>query len=85
MSNIDYDKKKFWMDSYGLLYPKIKIDPTCLVHCKKMSEHICLYCCLCFKSLTPEMCHVKADGVKEDVCVPCAEKEIQLLIEHGEG
>lgn len=40
-----------------------------------MSEHICLYCCLCFKSLTPKECNVRADGAKEDVCKPCAVKE----------
>jgi hypothetical protein len=31
------------------------------------------YCCLCFKSLTPEECNVREDGTKEDVCVECAE------------
>lgn len=51
------------------------IDPVCLVHGKKMSEHDCLYCCLCFKSLTPEECNVLPDGNKEDVCVECANKE----------
>ena len=25
MSKVDYDKKKFWMDEYGNLYPKKKI------------------------------------------------------------
>lgn len=54
---------------------KPEIDPTCLIHGKKMSEHDCLYCCLCFKSLTPEECHVLPDGQKEDVCIPCAAKE----------
>ncbi len=55
-----------------------EIDPVCLIHGKKMSKHelgFCLYCCLCFKSLTPEECNVRDDGVKEDVCKPCAEKE----------
>lgn len=52
-----------------------KIDPVCLVHGKKLSEHYCLYCCLCFKSLTPEECNVREDGKKEDVCKPCAAKE----------
>ncbi len=51
------------------------IDHTCLVHGKKVSEHDCLYCCLCFKPLTPEECNVRADGKKEDVCRPCAAKE----------
>jgi len=58
------------------------IDYTCLIHGKKMSEHPdygCLYCCLCFKSLTPEECNVRDDGVKEDVCVPCAKREKELM------
>jgi len=59
-----------------------KIDPVCLLHGKKASEHeggFCLFCCLCFKALTPAECHVREDGKKEDVCKPCAEKEIRLL------
>ena len=59
-------------------YMKNKIDPTCILHGKKASEHeggFCLFCCLCFKALTPSECHVKADGKLEDVCKPCAEKE----------
>jgi len=51
------------------------IDPVCIFHGKKMSEHVCLYCCLCFCSLTPETCHVNEQGQKEDVCNECAEKE----------
>lgn len=54
---------------------KVKIDPVCLVHGKRMSKHLCLYCCLCFKPLTPEECNVREDGVKEDVCKLCAKKE----------
>lgn len=56
-----------------------KIDPVCLIHGKKMSEHICLYCCLCFKSLTVEQCHVRADGIRIDVCNECVEKEDELV------
>lgn len=59
---------------------KGKIDPVCLVHGKRMSQHRCLYCCLCFKSLTPEECNVREDGQKEDVCKPCALKEKQALL-----
>lgn len=61
----------------------LKIDPVCLIHGKKWSEHklgYCLYCCLCFKPLTPEECHVKEDGTKEDVCVSCAEEERKQLL-----
>lgn len=52
-----------------------EFDPICLVHGLKMSKHTCLYCCLCFKSLVPEECNVLKDGIKEDVCLSCAEKE----------
>ena len=50
---------------------KINIDPVCLIHGKKMSQHQCLYCCLCFRTLTPEECNIREDGVKKDVCVLC--------------
>lgn len=52
-----------------------KIDPVCLVHGKKMSEHDCLYCCLCFKPLTPEQCTMGTSGFKEDVCAECRTEE----------
>lgn len=58
---------------------KPKIDPVCLVHGKKLSEHDCLYCCLCFKPLTPEQCHILPNGKKENVCIPCAAQEEILL------
>ena len=50
------------------------IDPVCLFHGKKMSEHVCLYCCLCFEELTPEQCNTNAKGEKEDVCIDCAKR-----------
>lgn len=53
------------------------IDPVCLVHGKKRSEHECLYCCLCYRSLTIEECHKLPDGRYEDVCNPCARAEEQ--------
>lgn len=58
---------------------EIKIDPVCLIHGKKMSEHECLYCCLCFKPLTVEQCHVREDGIRIDVCNECVEKEDELV------
>lgn len=51
------------------------IDPVCLFHGKRLSEHHCLYCCLCFKTLTVEECHQRPDGTREDVCNECAEFE----------
>ena len=58
---------------------KEPIDPVCLMHGKKKSEHLCLYCCLCFKNLTPEECNITESGEKEDVCVPCAEQEKAIM------
>ena len=60
-----------------------KIDPTCLIHGKKMSEHLCLYCCLCYKSLTPDECYINPAGVKEDVCIPCGTKEQAEMKKRG--
>lgn len=53
------------------------IDPVCMLHGKKRSEHLCLYCCLCFKELTPEECYEDEEGVKWDVCKPCQQKEAE--------
>ena len=43
------------------------IDPVCLFHGKRWSEHRCLVCCICYKDLTPEECAVDAEGTW-DVC-----------------
>lgn len=53
----------------------MSVDPVCLFHGKRRSEHHCLYCCLCFETLTPDECYVDAAGVKWDVCVECAAHE----------
>ena len=55
------------------------IDPVCLIHGKRRSEHDCLYCALCFKSLTPEECSYLPNGKQQDVCVPCAEAEQETM------
>ena len=55
-----------------------KIDPVCLIHGKKWSEHelgFCLYCCLCFKPLTLKECNLLPNGKREDVCKSCAKRE----------
>jgi len=47
------------------------IDPFCAHHGKRLSEHEggrCLYCCICYKELTPEECVVDIAGDKWDVC-----------------
>ena len=57
------------------------IDPVCLFHGIKWSEHEtgrCLYCCLCFRVLMPEECHLPPDGTREDVCDACAEAELAV-------
>ena len=51
------------------------IDPVCIFHGKRKSEHTCLYCALCFCDLTPEQCNILPDGRRENVCVACAEEE----------
>ena len=61
-------------DGSNLVLAK-NIDPVCLIHGLKYSEHRCLYCCLCFSTLTEDQCHTREDGVKEDVCIPCANHE----------
>jgi len=57
-----------------------KLDPVCLFHGLKRSEHVCLFCCLCFEDLTPEECNLLPDGTREDVCHNCFRGE--ALIEN---
>jgi hypothetical protein len=60
----------------------MSIDPVCAFHGKRWSEHEhgrCLYCCLCFKTLTLEQCHVREDGQREDVCESCAKAEAEAM------
>lgn len=57
----------------------LKFDPVCIIHGKKMSEHVCLYCCLCYKTLTVDECSMNAQGQKEDVCKDCAADEQKRL------
>lgn len=55
------------------------IDPVCLVHGKRKSEHDCLCCCLCFKPLTRDECSYLPNGQRQDTCVPCAEAELETM------
>ncbi len=55
------------------------IDPTCAVHGKKMSEHECIYCSLCFKTMTKEERFVDSDGIPWDICIPCEQEEREML------
>ena len=59
------------MNSSGTLV----YDYVCLFHGKKLSEHFCLYCCLCFKTMTLDECNVNEEGKKEDICKECATRE----------
>lgn len=55
------------------------IDPVCLFHGKRWSEHEygrCLYCCLCFNILTLDECATTVDGDKTDVCEECYAMEL---------
>ena len=64
------------------------IDPACAFHGLRWSEHPegrCLYCCLCFRTLTAEECHLLPDGSREDVCDECAETERQETALRGGG
>lgn len=47
--------------------------PVCLIHGEKLNEHLCLYCCVCFKPLTLHECHRLPNGELEDMCLECAE------------
>jgi hypothetical protein len=72
------DLKRFadnWDTTFGREEPPTTIDPVCLIHGKKASEHECLYCCLCFRTMTIDECHVLPSGAKEDVCEDCAKAE----------
>lgn len=54
------------------------IDPVCAFHGLRASEHEhgrCLYCCICFTTLTRETCAEDSTGQKWDTCEPCAEME----------
>jgi hypothetical protein len=57
----------------------LDIDSVCLVHGKRLSQHDCLYCCLCFDDLTLEECHVRDDGQREDVCNECAAMDAAVM------
>lgn len=57
------------------------LDPVCALHGKRWSEHelgMCLYCCLCFIPLTLDECNVTKDGLREDVCVDCATRGVDV-------
>lgn len=62
------------------------LDPVCLLHGKRRSEHVCLYCGLCFTDLTPETCWADEHGQKWDLCRECGEaegKQTEHLLSEG--
>lgn len=46
----------------------MNFDPVCAMHGKRRSEHVCLYCCICFTDLTPDECATDSEGQKWDAC-----------------
>lgn len=52
-----------------------KIDPVCIFHGKKRSEHFCLYCTICFETLEIDECWTDPEGVTWDLCHTCGENE----------
>lgn len=57
------------------------VDPTCLFHGMKMSEHKegwCIYCPLCFKSGDYER-FVDSSGQMWDICVECKAHEDLMM------
>lgn len=60
--------------------PHTPVDPVCAFHGLRESEHVggrCLFCCICFETLTPEGCWQDEHGQKWDMCVPCGVSESQ--------
>lgn len=60
----------------------VSLDPFCTLHGKRLSAHDggrCLYCCICFKALTPDACAVDAGGQKWDVCEGKCASEAGIL------
>lgn len=55
------------------------IDPVCLIHGLKKSEHVCLYCCLCYRTLIGDECHAGYDGRRQDICHRCARIEELMM------
>lgn len=54
------------------------IDPVCLFHGKKWSEHEggrCLYCCICFDTNPPSGWWVDEGGTTWDICNDCQKLE----------
>lgn len=52
------------------------IDPVCLFHGLKHSEHVCLYCSHCFNtSLSIEDFWQDENGDRWDICMECFEAE----------
>jgi hypothetical protein len=67
------------MEIQGLKMMENIIDPVCIFHGRRYSEHKCLVCCLCFCDLTPAKCNKLPNGILEDVCQECAIKETIMM------
>ena len=51
------------------------LDPVCVFHGKRLSEHECLYCCICFQTLTRDECWRDENGQAWDLCEACGRAE----------
>lgn len=51
------------------------IDPVCIFHMLRRSQHECIYCCLCFETKTRDELSTDESGSLVDVCKKCAEQE----------
>jgi hypothetical protein len=54
------------------------LDPVCLMHGQRKSQHLCLYCSICYESLTLDQCYQDSDGQRWDICKPCAAREQEV-------
>ncbi|MCR4340280.1 MAG: hypothetical protein NUW01_10395 [Gemmatimonadaceae bacterium] len=53
-------------------------NPVCAFHGMTAEEHEhgrCLYCCLCFETLTPDECWADESGDRWDMCRDCGERD----------
>ncbi len=58
------------------------LDPICAIHGKRWSQHLhgrCLYCCICFKPLTIDLCAKDKDDNPYDVCIGICAAEAGII------
>lgn len=63
------------------------IDPVCMIHGMKWSEHRhgrCIYCGLCFVPLEDDECWVDSKGQKWDMCRECGDLDHYLSVNRSD-